>query len=121
MRRARGVEAGSEACARIVVLGVGAYGSLEGDQPQGARMPRNRMPTLRAEDLMRIARQVDDTVRELKGVVSWLVLEAHDRGATWDEIGTAFGVSRQAAHERFGPNSRALRRVDRRDARAGHR
>lgn len=72
-------------------------------------MPRNRKPTLRAEDLVRVAWQVDDTVRGLKDIVLWLVLEAHDRGATWDEIGTVFGVSRQAVHERFGPNSRALR------------
>jgi hypothetical protein len=65
-------------------------------------MPRNRKPTLRADDLVRFACQVDDIVRELRGIVSWLVLEEHDRGATWDEIGTVFGVSRQAVHERFG-------------------
>lgn len=84
-------------------------------------MPRSRRPILRAEDFVRVARQVDDTARELKSIVSWLVLEAHDRGATWDEIGTWFGVSRQAAHERFGPNSRALRRGDQGGSRSGHR
>ncbi len=45
-------------------------------------MLRSRRPILHAEDLARVARQVDDTVWELKAVVSWLVLEAHDRGAT---------------------------------------
>ena len=88
------------------------YGSLDGDQPQGAHVPRNRRPVLRPEELLRAARHVDDTVRELRGIVSWLVGEAHDRGATWDEIGAAFGVTRQAVHERFGPNSRTLRRGD---------
>ena len=60
------------------------------------------------------ARRADDTARELKHIVSWLVVEAHARGLTWGEIGDAFGVSRQAVHERFGPNARALRRGDRR-------
>lgn len=84
-------------------------------------MPRNRRPVLRPEDLLRTARHVDDTVRELRGIVSWLVVEAHDRAARWDEIGAAFGVTRQAVHERFGPNSRALGRGDQGGSRSGHR
>lgn len=67
------------------------------------------------EDLVIVARHVDDTVDKLKQIVSWIVLEVHDRGATWDDIGDAFGVSRQTVHERFGPNSRALRRGDQED------
>ena len=77
-------------------------------------MPSLRSPLLRPEDLLTIALRADETARELKRVVSWLVVEAHDRGVTWDEIGATFGVSRQTVHERFGPNSRALRRDDRR-------
>ena len=49
-----------------------------------------------------------------------LVKEAVADGATWETIGTSVGVSRQAAHERFGPNSRALRHRDQRRRAAGH-
>jgi len=77
-------------------------------------MPSLRSPLLRPEDLLTIALRADDTVRELKHIVSWLVVEAHARRLTWDEIGDVFGVSRQTVHDRFGPNSRALRRGDRR-------
>lgn len=71
-------------------------------------------------DLLAVATGLDDTVSELRRVVAWLVIEAHGRGATWEEIGGAFGVSAQAAHERFGPNTRALRRGDYGRARDGH-
>ena len=27
-----------------------------------------------------------------------------DDGVTWEQVGEAFGTSRQSAHERFGPN-----------------
>ena len=84
-------------------------------------MPRLRSRPLGPHDLLGTATRVDATVTELKAVVSWLVVEAHDRGATWDDIGVAFGVSRQAVHERFGPNSRALRRSDQGVRRDGHR
>ena len=66
------------------------------------------------QDVVAIARQVDDTAKMLKRLVACLVVEANARGATWEAIGDAFGVSRQTVHERFGPNSRALRRGDRR-------
>src|SRR4051795_552042 len=78
-------------------------------RPQGASVTSLRRP-LRPQDLIQVARQVDETVHDLRQLIAWLVVEAHDRGVTWDEIGEAFGVSRQSVHERFGPNSRALRR-----------
>ena len=84
-------------------------------------MPRLRSPLLRPEDLLSAAQRTDETANELKRIVSWLVVEAHDRGATWDEIGATFSVSRQAVHERFGPNSRALRRGDHGQPKDGHR
>ena len=34
-----------------------------------------------------------------------IVAEARAEGRTWDEIGDALGVSRQAAHERFSSTS----------------
>jgi hypothetical protein len=60
--------------------------------------------------LLATACELDELVQDLKAVLAHLVVEAHDRGATWDEIGRAFGVSRQAVHERFGPSVRRLRR-----------
>jgi AraC-like DNA-binding protein len=84
-------------------------------------MSRPRSPLLRPQELLTIALRADETARELKRIASWLVVEAHDRGITWDEIGAAFGVSRQTVHERFGPNSRSLRRGDHGRPRDGHR
>ena len=72
-------------------------------------------------DLLVEATRLDETVAELRRVVAWLVVEAHDRGATWMEVGQAFGVSGKAAHERFGANSRAMRRGDHGRQRDGHR
>lgn len=60
--------------------------------------------------LLVAARELDELLRGLRNVLERLVVEAHDRGATWEEIGVAFGVTRQTVHERFGPNGRALRR-----------
>jgi hypothetical protein len=72
-------------------------------------------------DLLAVATQLDDTIDELRRVVASLVVEAHERGSTWAEVGQAFGVTAQAAHERFGANSRALRRGDHGRGRDGHR
>lgn len=60
--------------------------------------------------LLSAARELDELLRDLKAVLARPVVEAHDLGATWEEVSVAFGVSRQAVHERFGPNGRALRR-----------
>lgn len=73
------------------------------------------------QDLLAVATRLDETISELRRVVAWLAVEAHDRGSTWAEVGQAFGVSAQAAHERFGANSRALRRGDHGRKRDGHR
>src|SRR2546421_20350 len=78
-----------------------------------------RPPSLNG--LVEVARQLDHATHDLRQLVSWLVVEAHDRGLTWDQIGEAFGVRRQAAHERFGPNSRALRRGEHGRHADGHR
>lgn len=73
------------------------------------------------DDLLAVATRLDDTIAELRRVVAWLVVDAHDRGSTWAEVGQAFGVSPQAAHERFGANSRAMQRGDHGRRRDGHR
>lgn len=72
------------------------------------------------ERLLATAGELDELVRGLRALLARLVVEVHDLGATWEEIGAALGVSRQAAHERFGPNSRALQRSGQRN-RLGHR
>lgn len=72
-------------------------------------------------DLLAVATRLDDTIAELRRVLAWLVVEANERSSTWAEVGEAFGVSAQAAHERFGANSRALRRGDHGRKREGHR
>jgi hypothetical protein len=82
------------------------------------------MPRPAAADhhqLLATARDLDWLVRDLKRVVARLVIEAHDRGATWEEIGTAFGVSRQSVHERFGPKGRRLERGGPPPSSVGHR
>jgi hypothetical protein len=73
------------------------------------------------QQLLATARDLDGLVRDLRGLIAQLVVAAHDRGATWDEIGLAFGVSRQAVHERFGPNGRRLRRRGGWSQSVGHR
>jgi len=78
-------------------------------------------PAADHDRLLATARELDELVCDLKGFIARLVVEAHDRGASWEEIGAAFGVTRQTVHERFGPNSRALRRGDQRRRSAGHR
>lgn len=34
--------------------------------------------------------------------IEWMADEAHNAGASWQQIGDAHGVSRQWAHKRFG-------------------
>ncbi len=49
--------------------------------------------------------RVKDAARHLERAESDLrasVARARERGATWQQVGDALGISRQAAHERFG-------------------
>lgn len=40
-------------------------------------------------------------VGEVDSTVIRLVAQARDRGATWEDIGQALGITRQAAHYRY--------------------
>ena len=40
---------------------------------------------------------------EAAQLVEAAIIEAKDAGASWDTIGAIFGVTRQAAHERWSP------------------
>lgn len=56
---------------------------------------------------LRHDRQADDQSAEMKRQVASYVNEAHSWGASWADVGAAFGITRQAAHERFhGVNRR---------------
>jgi hypothetical protein len=59
----------------------------------GASMPRILRTVACPDDRLLVARELDDVARSLKDIVGWLVLKARDRGATWDQLGTAFGVT----------------------------
>lgn len=42
-------------------------------------------------------------IRECLEEISTAALQAHSEGSSWLEIGTALGISKQAAHKRFAP------------------
>ncbi len=52
-------------------------------------------------DPMRVIAGIQESHRTLEKWQRKAVRAARDEGATWDDIGTACGVSRQAAWERF--------------------
>ncbi|EWC60678.1 hypothetical protein UO65_3961 [Actinokineospora spheciospongiae] len=56
------------------------------------------MISTRPEVALKLLAEVDRWTRPL---TERAVAAARGRGATWAEVGTALGVSRQAAHERF--------------------
>ena len=51
--------------------------------------------------LLRLAVQANARAVALKRQATGYVLEAHSCGASWADVGAAFGITRQAAHERF--------------------
>lgn len=52
-------------------------------------------------DLLSRAREADRRAKELKRQAAIYVLMARRAGATWAEVGAAFGITRQSAHQRF--------------------
>jgi len=61
-----------------------------------------------SDDFGPVVRQLD-TLRTLRALTTALEREvaaqarhAHTRGASWTQVGDALGVSKQAAHERYG-------------------
>ena len=52
-------------------------------------------------DPMRVIAGIQESHRALEKWQRKAVRAAREQGATWDDIGTACGVSRQAAWERF--------------------
>ena len=80
------------------------------------------MPVDEAEDVARLAESVDssDPVVGLRAVVSLRTLverleslhvrNARKRGWSWEQIGAALGVSKQAVHRKHASGKRLLRR-----------
>jgi hypothetical protein len=63
---------------------------------------------LPASQLIVLARLVDDLGYALKRVSADYVRQAKEQGATWAEIGDAFGVTRASVHQRFGNRSQSV-------------
>lgn len=63
-----------------------------------------------ASTLLRRAVQADRRANELKRQAVELVRAARDAGVTWAEVGAAFGVTRQSAHQRFSAHRTPINR-----------
>lgn len=72
--------------------------------------------TKNVEQLLERALEAGERSIELKRHATSYVLEAHESGASWADIGAAFGITRQAAHERFHGVNRRTRHVVRHSA-----
>ncbi len=70
----------------------------EGDRY--ARTPPSQDP-LPPRKLLRLARLSDEFGDDLKRLAVIYVSDARSAGASWADVGEAFDVTRQAAHQRF--------------------
>lgn len=61
-------------------------------------VPRSTVREGRARRIKAAKRAIKEAEGELRAAVQ----AAHDAGDSWSMIGKALGISRQAAHERFG-------------------
>lgn len=61
------------------------------------------LSTLEPEQAALLAGMMQDTVRirALERTVRFKVAKARKAGLTWDDIGAALGITRQAAHQRY--------------------
>ncbi len=70
--------------------------------------PHEHHVPLPPRELLRLARLSSELGDDLKRLAATYVSGARAGGASWADVGEAFGVTRQSAHQRFGP--RALQR-----------
>lgn len=75
---------------------------LEGKLAKPRERKERNVPTELLELLRGIARQREEKAAQIRQVVA----ECRDAGATWEQIGAALGVSRQAAHNMYGKEAR---------------
>lgn len=60
---------------------------------------------LGTETLLSAVERTDGTIRAIRSIQNEQVAVLRARGTSWGTIGTALGISRQSAHERFAPNA----------------
>jgi hypothetical protein len=58
----------------------------------------------RGEELLAAVAGTREVVDRLDWVLLSLVGEARAQGVSWEDVGAALGVSKQAAHKRFSPH-----------------
>ncbi|MFJ6452252.1 hypothetical protein ACIQNV_37250 [Streptomyces hydrogenans] len=80
------------------------YASIARDLADGALKQVPVAPDPEPGDLLRAALEL---ARRAESLVKCAVIAERERGTTWDQIGTAAGTTRQAAHERWHPDVRA--------------
>lgn len=101
---------GSRSCHDIMVPSLVGHDLPERIPLQGVDMVDRRRDLLEllAGHQGPLARLVaaDELAQELRVILRQVAIEAHDAGYTWEDIGTALGVSRAAAHERLSPGNR---------------
>jgi hypothetical protein len=84
---------------------VRASGLLTSDEPQNPVAPWANMTT---EELLAVLPDIVATSEQVDEFLHGWVSMVRERGASWQKIGLALGVSRQAAWERFTRVNRAL-------------
>jgi hypothetical protein len=79
-------------------LDVETKARAEGDERAvaAAQKSRRELPEISALDALRANKRL---VERMIGRRWYVMREAREAGATWDQIGEALGMSRQAAHE----------------------
>lgn len=61
----------------------------------------NALVELQGGDPLASIESFSAVLARVEDIADWLVLSARDEGASWGDIASALGVSRQAAHQRF--------------------
>ncbi len=63
--------------------------------------PHEHHVPLPPRELLRLARLTSELGDDLKRLAATSVSDARAGGASWVEVGEAFGVTRQSAHQKF--------------------
>jgi DNA-directed RNA polymerase specialized sigma24 family protein len=66
---------------------------------------RGEMPPKRREDAYEVLTHVQAALADLRDAERAAVTLYREHGATWEDVGAAYGMTKQAAWERFGAGS----------------